>query len=130
MLTFTQHQVFVIVRYSTFLGVTAAILLVFSPVAGSAREEGVLLSPTDYDYLLTQGVPRDSPVLQKLSPKELRRLHQLIDDGMPQSNRQAKTDAVRDALAEFEDNQVWEKANPGQLWDATKRRDPGIPIRK
>ena len=107
-----------------------AILLVFSTVAGSARELGVLLSPTDYDYLLTQGVPRDSPVLQKLSPKELHRLHQLIDDGKPQSNPQTKTDAVRDALAEFEDNQVWEKANPGQLWDATKRRDPGMPIRK
>ena len=117
-------------NYSTFLGVTMAILLVFSTVAGSARELGGLLSPTDYDYLLTQGVPRDSPVLQKLSPKELHRLHQLIDDGKPQSNPQAKTDAVRDALAEFEDNQVWEKANPGQLWDATKRRDPGMPIRK
>jgi hypothetical protein len=117
------------VRYSTFLGVTAAILLVFSPVAGSAREEGVLLSPTDYSYLLTQGVPRDSPVLQKMSPKELRRLHQLINDDKTQSNPQSKIDAVRDALADFEGNQSWEKANPGHLWDAEKRRDSGKLIR-
>ena len=111
-------------RYSRFLGVAAAILLVFSPVAGSAREEGVLLSPTDYGYLLSQGVPRDSPVLQNMSPKELRRLHQLIDDEKTQSNPQAKMDAVRNALAGFESNQMWEKANPGQLWDAEKRRTP------
>ena len=124
MLAFPQHQVIVIVRYSTFLGITAAILLAFSPVAGSALEQGVLLSPTDYSYLLTQGVPRDSPVLQKMSPKELRRLHQLINDEKTQSNPQSKTDAVRDALAGFEDNQSWEKANPGQLWDAEKRRTP------
>jgi hypothetical protein len=117
------------VRYSTFLGVAAAILLAFSPVAGHSREEGVLLSPTDYGYLLTQDVPRDSPVLQKMSPKELRHLHQLINDEKTQSNPQSKTDAVRDALADFEGNQLWEKANQGHLWDAEKRRDTGKLIR-
>ncbi len=112
-------------RYLAFAAVAAAILLVISPVAGSSREEGVLLSPTDYDYLLTQGVPQDSLVLQKLSPKELYRLHRQINDEKTQSNPQFRSDAVRGVLAEFEGNQLWEKANPGRLWDAAKRRDSG-----
>ena len=108
-----------------FLGFAAAILLAISPVAASSREEGVLLSPTDYVYLLTQGVPQDSPVLQKMSPKELYRLHQQINDEKVQRNPQSRSDAVRGLLAEFESNQAWENANPGHLWDAEKRRDPG-----
>jgi hypothetical protein len=120
-------------RHSAFSAVAAAILsillLAISPVAGSSREEGVLLSPTDFVYLLTQGVSRDSPVLQKMSPKELYRLHRLISDERTQNDPQAKSDAVRRVLAEFEGNQVWEKANPGQFWDVEKRRDPGTPNR-
>lgn len=112
-------------RYSAFLTVAVAILLAFSPVAASSREDGVLLSPTDYDYLLTQGVPQDSAVLQKMSPKELRRLHQQINDAKILGNPQSRSDAVRGVLAEFEGNQQWEIANPGHLWDAEKRRDPG-----
>ena len=116
-------------RYSTFLGVAAAILLAFSPVAGSSREEGGLLSAADYDYLLTQGVGQDSPVLQKMSPKELYRVHRLINDEKIQSNPKLRADAVKGAFAEFERNQLWEKANPGHLWDVEKRRDPGGSIR-
>jgi hypothetical protein len=116
-------------RYSTFLGIIGAVLLAFTPVAGSSHEEGVLLSSPDYDYLATQGVPRDSLVLQKMSPKELRRLHQLITDEKTQNNPQSRAEAVRAALNDFEANQVWEKANPGQLWDAKKRLDSRDSIR-
>jgi hypothetical protein len=117
------------VRFSTFLGVATAILLAFSPVAGFSREEGVLLSPTDYDYLSTQGVQRNNLVLQKMSPKELYRLHRLISEEKTQNDPQARSDAIRRALTEFEGNQQWDKENPGQFWDAEKTKNSTRPSR-
>ena len=106
------------------MGFAVAILLAFSPVAASAREEGVLLSPTDFDYLLTQGVSRDSPILQKMSPKELYRLRRLISDERTQNDPKARSESIRQLLIEFEGNQLWDKENPGQFWDVEKGRNP------
>jgi hypothetical protein len=108
------------VRYSASAGVAMALLLAVSPAVGFTPEDGILLSPPDYVYLVTQGVERDSPVLRKMSPKELRRLHFLINDERTQSDPQSRTKAVKAALAEFEGNQQWETANPGHLWDLGK----------
>lgn len=116
-------------RYSVFAGVAMAILLAISPAAGFTPEDGVLLSLPDYVYLATQGVHRDSPVLQKMSPLELRRLHYLINDERTQSDPQSRTRAVKAVLEEFEGNQHWETANPGRLWDTEKRPAPAGAIR-
>jgi len=105
-----------IVKWSTYFGAAAAIMLAFSPILASSREEGVLLSPSDYVYLDAQGVQRDSPVLQQMSPKELRRLHQVINDEKTQSDAQSKANAVLGALADFEGGQQWDKSNPKPIW--------------
>jgi hypothetical protein len=109
-----------IVRHSPFVGLAIAVFLACSPAAGLAQDFGVLLSPADYDYLALQGVPRDSVVLQKMSPKELSRLHKVINDTRTGVNPQSRADAVRGVLAELEGNQRWENANPGRLWDEGK----------
>jgi hypothetical protein len=78
------------------------------------------LSDEDYDYLRkAQNVERyDAPVLN-LSPKERSRLHVLIND--PQSDVIARDKNVKDTLALFLEHQLWEKAHPGELWDAPKK---------
>lgn len=108
-------------RYLAFAGVTVVILLAVSPATGFTPDDGVLLSSSDYVYLATQGIQRDSLVLQKMSPLELRRLHYLINDERTQSDPQSRTKAVKNALTEFKGNQEWETANPGHLWDTEKR---------
>lgn len=101
-------------------GIMAALLLAATPISSFCQEDGVLLSETDFTYLAIQGIQRDSSVLQKMSPKERYRLHRLISDEKTQDAPQARSDAVRRALAEFAGNQLWEKENPGQFWDAEK----------
>jgi hypothetical protein len=113
-----------IMKYSAFAGIAMAILLAIPPAAASSLEEGVLLSQADYIYLTAQGVQANNPVLQKLSPKELNHLHLIINDERTQSNPKSRTDAVRATLAEFEGHQLWEKTNPGHLWDDEKRQAP------
>jgi hypothetical protein len=108
------------VRYSSFAGIAIVILLAISPAAGAVRDEGILLSSDDYVFLAAQGIQRDNAILQKLSPKELRGLHHLINDQRAQSDPQSKAVAVTKALGEFEDNQRWETANPGRLWNEQK----------
>ena len=108
-------------RYLASAGGPIAFLLAVSLAAGFTPEDGALLSSADYIYLAAQGVQRDDLVLQKMSPLELRRLHYLINDERTQTNPQARTQAVKDALTEFEGNQQWETANPGRLWDMKKR---------
>ena len=105
------------------MGIAVAILWAFSPVAASAREDGVLLSSPDFDYLLTLGVLRDSPVLQKMSPKELYRLRRLISDERTINDPKARSESIRRLLTEFEGNQRWDKENPGKFWDVEKSRN-------
>jgi hypothetical protein len=78
------------------------------------------LSDEDYHYLRRMhSLERyDAPVLD-LSPKERSRLHALIND--PQSDAAARDKNVKDALALFLEHQLWEKAHPGELWDAPKK---------
>ena len=78
------------------------------------------LSDADYDYLrMTQSLERyEAPVLN-LSPKERSRLHDLIND--PKSDAAVRDKNVKDALALFLEHQQWEKAHPGELWDAPKK---------
>jgi hypothetical protein len=118
------------VKQLALAGVATAILLAISLVAASSHAEGVSLSPADYVYLEKQGVRQDSPMLQKMSPKELYRLHRLINDERTQHNPKSRTEAVMAALAEFEGQQQWEKANPGHLWDGKKGRASEEAIRK
>jgi hypothetical protein len=78
------------------------------------------LSDEDNDYFRkTQNLERhDAPVLS-LSPKERSRLHDLIND--PQSDAAVRDKNVKGTLALFLEHQLWEKAHPGELWDAPKK---------
>ena len=119
-----QQSGFSAARHLAFAGLAMAVLLAVSPAAATTREFGVLLWPADYTYLAEQGVARDSPVLQKMSPNELNRLHRLINDERTKDDPQSKTKAVMNALAEFEGNQQWEVANPGRRWNEKSRSAP------
>jgi hypothetical protein len=79
------------------------------------------LSETDYNYLETQKVERTSVLLHNLSPKEQAWLHALINDEKTKSDPIAHAQNVNDALAQFSANQLWERQNPGQLWDASRK---------
>ena len=59
-----------------------------------------------------------APVLN-LSPKELSRLQNLIND--PQPDAAVRDKNVKDTLGLFLEHQLWEKAHPGELWDAPKK---------
>ena len=109
-------------RFSAFAVMAIAIGVVISPAAALSLDEGVLLSQADHVYLTTQGFPANNPVLQNMSPKELRQLHWIINDPRTQNNLVSRSDAVRRALAEFKGHQVWEKINPGHLWDEDLRK--------
>ena len=94
----------------------------------SVAAVGLLLAVTssagawdeDFDYLRrTQSLERyDAPVLN-LSPKELSRLHNLIND--PQPDAAVRDKNVKDTLGLFLEHQLWEKAHPRELWDAPKK---------
>jgi hypothetical protein len=78
------------------------------------------LSDEDYSYLRkTQHLERDDAPVLDLSPNERSRLHVLIND--PQSDTAVRDKNVKDALALFLEHQLWEKAHPGELWDAPKK---------
>jgi len=115
-----------IVRYSAFAVIAIAIGVASSPPAALSQEDGILLSRTDYVYLVSQGVMENSPVLQSMSPKELRQLHWIINDERTQKNPVSRSDAVRAALAKFKEHQVWEKMNPGHLWDEGRHENSAI----
>jgi hypothetical protein len=99
------------------LAAAAAVGLLLA-VTSSAAAWG--LSDEDYDYLRrTQSLERyDAPVLD-LSPKERSRLHALIND--PQSDAAVRDRNVKETLGLFLEHQLWEKAHPGELWDAPKK---------
>jgi hypothetical protein len=79
------------------------------------------LSDEDYEYLKAQHIERtDAPILN-LSPKEWQRVHNLINDPETAGDQIARDKNVKDALAIFLEHQVWEKAHPGELWDAPKK---------
>jgi hypothetical protein len=100
-------------KYAILTGISAGIFL--STVSAFA----VGLSQTDFAYLTTQNIERNSPPIHDLSPKELARLHSLINDPRTANDPVAQAKYVNEALAEFLDHQLWEKGHPGQLWDAT-----------
>jgi hypothetical protein len=104
-----------VMKYLVPLGI-AAEFLVF---AVSALAVG--LSESDFAYLTTQNIERNSPPIHDLSPKEQARLHSLINDPRTANDPVAQAKYVNEALAEFLDHQLWEQAHPGQLWDAPKR---------
>jgi hypothetical protein len=51
--------------------------------------------------------------------RKLSRLDDLIDD--PQQDAVVRDKNVKDALASSLEHQLWEKAYPGELWDAPKK---------
>jgi hypothetical protein len=90
-------------------------------LAVSVSAFAVGLSESDFVYLTTQNIERNSPPLRDLSPKEQARLHSLINDPRTANDPDAQARYVNEALAEFLDHQRWERSHPGQLWDAPKR---------
>ena len=56
-----------------------------------------------------------------LSPKERARVHTLINDPRTANDPTARDRNVKGALALFLEHQLWEKAHPGELWDAPKK---------
>lgn len=79
------------------------------------------LSESDFAYLTTQNIERSAPPIHDLSPRELARLHSLINDPRTANDPVAQAKFVNEALAEFLDHQIWERSHPGQLWSAPKR---------
>jgi hypothetical protein len=109
-------------RYMRYLivAVTAMVISVsISAIAEPAQDYGVLLSRSDYAYLASQKVLANGPILQNMSPKELSRLHWIINGELSKANPILRADAVRDALVEFEEHRLWEKMHPGHLWGET-----------
>jgi hypothetical protein len=90
----------------------------FFAVTASAFAYG--LSDKDYDYLKTQHIERDEAPILDLSPKEQSRVHNLINDPQTANDPAARDRNVKDALGLFLEHQLWEKAHPGELWDAPK----------
>ena len=117
-------------RYLVFAVLAIAIWVPNPQSAAFSQEEGILLSLSDYAYLTSQGFPANSPVLQSMSPKELRQLHWIINDARTQNNLVSRSDAVREALAEIKGHQAWEKLNPGHLWDEDRGKASGRAIPK
>jgi len=103
------------VQYSTLVKASVAFLL----LSTSARAFG--LTDSDYDYLTTQNVPRDSSVLRGLSPKEQARLHAIITIGASNNDPAAQAKNVAEEIAVYQGHQLWEQMHPGNLWDVPKR---------
>ncbi len=101
-------------RWLTRIGIAGGLL------AGGAPAFAVGLSESDFAYLTTQNIERTGPPIHDLSPREQARLHSLINDTRTANDPVAQARYVNEALAEFLDHQLWEKAHPGQLWDAPK----------
>ena len=104
-----------VMKYAILLGASAAIFV------ATVSAFAVGLSETDFAYLTTQNIERNSPPLHNLSPKEQARLHSLINDPRTANDPAAQAKLVNEALVEFLDHQLWERLHPGQLWDAPKR---------
>jgi hypothetical protein len=105
-------------EHSTWLAISVAMVGFFA-VTVSAFAFG--LSDEDYDYLKTQHIARDAAPMLDLGPKEQARVHNLISDPLTANDPTARDRNVRDALALFLEHQLWEKAHPGELWDAPKK---------
>jgi hypothetical protein len=102
-------------RFSTGVNAATLLLCLCSPAFAFG------LTDTDYDYLATQNVPRDSAVLKGLSPKEQASLHYIIGDPASQLDPVARAKSVFGAIEVFREHQRWEQEHPGQLWDWPKR---------
>jgi|SRR5277367_3905761 len=79
------------------------------------------LSEADYEYLAVHELERTSPLLRDLSPKEQATLHGIIGDARTADNPAAKAKNVSNALAAYREHQLWERMNPGELWDSPHR---------
>jgi hypothetical protein len=104
-------------KYAIRAAIAAAFFIV-TPAFAAA------LTDADFDYLKTQDVQSDGVVMRGLGPKELSRLHVLINDPTTANNPIARAKDVADALAEFKSHQDWEEEHPGELWGVPKRRIP------
>jgi hypothetical protein len=98
-------------------GTIGAIAVGFILITGSAYGYGLLDEDLVYLKTVQQLEPYDAPILD-LSPKERSHLHDLINDPRSVDELYARDKNVKDALALFLSHQLWEKANPGQMWDA------------
>jgi hypothetical protein len=56
-----------------------------------------------------------------LSPKERSRVHDLINDPQTINDPAARDKNIKEALDIYLGHQLWEKAHPGELWDAPKK---------
>jgi hypothetical protein len=99
-------------------GISAAVVGVFA-LSGFAFAYG--LSDADYVYLQTQHFEDSDAPVSNLSPLERTTLHYLINDPRTANDLVARDQKVKELLAEYLSHQLWEKAHPGELWDAQKR---------
>jgi hypothetical protein len=79
------------------------------------------LSDEDYAYLKAQNLERSDPPILDLSPKERTQVHGLINDPRTANDPATRAKNVKAALSTYLEHQLWEKAHPGELWDAPKK---------
>jgi hypothetical protein len=104
-------------------GAICAIAVGFILITGTAYGYGLLGLDLVYLKTVQQLEPYDAPILD-LSPKERSHLHDLINEPRSVDELYARDKNVKDALTLFLSHQVWEKANPGKLWDAPDSKYP------
>lgn len=97
-------QSFQVTRFSTAVKAAALVVSFCNPAFAFG------LSDTDYDYLATQGVPRDSAVLRGLRPKEQASLHAIIGYRASEFLPDLRAKNVADVLKVFQEHQDWEQA--------------------
>jgi hypothetical protein len=102
-------------RYSALASAASVFLLIGTPAFAFG------LTDSDYDYLATQHIARDSSVLENLSPMEQARLHAIIIDATTSRDAAAQAKNVAEAMATYAEHQNWEATHPGQLWDTSKQ---------
>jgi hypothetical protein len=107
-------------EHSTWPAISAA-MVGFFVVTVSAFAFGPEDEDYAYAYLKAQHIERDAAPMLDLSPKEGARVHNLINDPRTANDPTARDRNVKDALALFLEHQLWEKAHPGELWDAPKK---------
>ena len=99
----------------SILGAAIAAIVVTTAARATGLTEG------DFEYLGTQNIERASPLIRDLSPKENATLHALINDVRTKDSPASRA-ALGAALDVHREHQLWEKTNPGKLWDAPAHR--------
>ena len=104
-----------LMRFSIIVETAVAFIVLCAPALAFG------LTDTDYDYLATQNVAKDSAVIRALSPKEQAILHAIITNSATEHDPAARAKNVADTLELYREHQRWEQEHPGQLWGQPRR---------